>query len=184
NCPPSWYEIKSSETCIKVFVEKLNWHDARNVCKSVGGDLARVTWVKMRGHLQRQLDRSGSKIAWIGMHDKGLDSEQKPRHTDLISRQPATYGPNRMCPEFRAKAHKKAARGRCLHRKSFVCEFAPGCSSLSCEPGYIKATSSRTCVKPFNELKAWTDARTVCKKDGGDLVKILDQHANTFVQGR
>ncbi|GFS05941.1 C-type lectin [Elysia marginata] len=69
----------------------------------------------------------------------------------------------------------------CHRLEKFICELTPGCTNISCDPGYIKSDISRTCVKLFDEKKNWTDARTVCQMEQGDLVKIVDSNMNRFI---
>ena len=52
-----------------------------------------------------------------------------------------------------------------------------------CPSAWIES-SSGTCVRRYNVKKSWEDARAICKEDGADLVKILDESMNVFIWGK
>ncbi|KAK3749627.1 hypothetical protein RRG08_049141 [Elysia crispata] len=56
-----------------------------------------------------------------------------------------------------------------------------GCSYKPCDLGYIKSEVSGTCIKWSNDIKSWQEARDECKKDKGDLIKVLDGKTNHFL---
>ena len=41
-CPSGWIESTRSGTCIKLYVDKKSWTDARAVCQASGGDLVKI----------------------------------------------------------------------------------------------------------------------------------------------
>ncbi|GFO21671.1 macrophage mannose receptor 1 [Plakobranchus ocellatus] len=55
-------------------------------------------------------------------------------------------------------------------------------SQNECLPGWRKAPSSGTCVKPFKTYLNWHKARAECQKNGGDLLTIRDARMNNFIK--
>ena len=55
--------------------------------------------------------------------------------------------------------------------------------TADCLSGWIKSPSSGTCIKLYEKMKNWKNARKVCKENGGDLVKIIDTRMNEFIIG-
>ncbi|KAK3749630.1 hypothetical protein RRG08_049144 [Elysia crispata] len=52
---------------------------------------------------------------------------------------------------------------------------------VPCDLGYIKSEVSGTCIKWSQDKKTWQGARDECKKDKGDLIKVLDEKMNQFL---
>ncbi|GFO21669.1 mannose c-type lectin receptor [Plakobranchus ocellatus] len=55
-------------------------------------------------------------------------------------------------------------------------------SQNECLPGWRKAPSSGTCVKPFKTYLNWHKARAECQKNNGDLLTIRDARMNNFIK--
>ncbi|GFN79590.1 C-type mannose receptor 2 [Plakobranchus ocellatus] len=51
-----------------------------------------------------------------------------------------------------------------------------------CPSGWKQCPSSGTCIKVYERMSTWQDARAACKKDNGDLLKIRDQRMNQFAE--
>ncbi|GFN81177.1 Cd209 antigen-like protein c [Plakobranchus ocellatus] len=63
----------------------------------------------------------------------------------------------------------------CKEESSFICEKKGVCPTVDgvCPSGWSKGVSS--CFKMYELKRDWKEARTVCQKDGGDLLTIRDE---------
>ncbi|GFR66989.1 C-type mannose receptor 2-like [Elysia marginata] len=68
-CPDGWIPSTYSETCIKVYINQVQWDVARDICGSEGGDLVSILNERMNHFLEGQINSSGSSF-WIGLNDR------------------------------------------------------------------------------------------------------------------
>ena len=54
----------------------------------------------------------------------------------------------------------------------------------SCPTGWTENPHSGKCIKLYDEMKSWGQARGACKDDEADLVKIVDEKMNQFISGK
>ena len=59
----------------------------------------------------------------------------------------------------------------------------PDLPHVSCPIGWTENPHSGTCVKLYDVLKTWEEARGICNEDEADLVKIVDDSMNQFIWG-
>ncbi|GFS18986.1 macrophage mannose receptor 1, partial [Elysia marginata] len=50
-----------------------------------------------------------------------------------------------------------------------------------CPKGWTPSHPSGTCIKRYEQEATWSEARQICKQDGGDLVTILNADMNQFI---
>ncbi|GFS01927.1 macrophage mannose receptor 1 [Elysia marginata] len=74
-CPVGWTFSPSSSTCFLLFYNKLDWTDARLTCKEYGGDLVKIKDDEMNTLIYERINRTLSKIYWIGLHSHGEENK-------------------------------------------------------------------------------------------------------------
>ncbi|GFN98048.1 reverse transcriptase [Plakobranchus ocellatus] len=70
----------------------------------------------------------------------------------------------------------------CAAKMPYICERPILSSAVGqCPAKWSKNPSTGTCIQMGGQPKRWQAARAECKKRGGDLVTIVDDYMNTFV---
>ena len=55
--------------------------------------------------------------------------------------------------------------------------------AVLCRDGWTRIPGSGTCIKLFDKLRTWAEARAECKAKAGDLVKIVDEGMDDIIMG-
>ncbi|GFS26328.1 macrophage mannose receptor 1-like [Elysia marginata] len=190
-CPPDdWKENPTSKTCIKLIKSKKSWKAARAFCKQQNADLLKVPDAATNAFASSVINNNKMYV-WTGVHDRDeegkyfwLDEVKEVNYTNWDTDQPNNYrNQDCMCllgPKWHDHFCTKPLWFLCERRKrSFIH------SAVRCEDGWTPSPESGTCVKIFVSRKeTWSDARKVCAgPNGGDLVKIVNDEMNTFING-
>ncbi|GFS13823.1 mannose receptor, C type 1a [Elysia marginata] len=82
-----------------------------------------------------------------------------------------------------ATIEKDSAKWRdndCTMKFRSICEVVP---EKLCLDGWTPSSASQTCIKVYyHQQETWTSAREVCQQDGADLVAILNDQMEGFLE--
>ncbi|KAK3733656.1 hypothetical protein RRG08_003989 [Elysia crispata] len=191
SCPEGMFAI--DDLCVELNLVETTWSGARKSCQLNGGDLMKISAnnTKKRRLLYgilNEYQRENYRVTyWLGMRSdsKGvcwwLDESptEKPRWVRL-TRHLVKYSKGPFCLQIyttplRVEAKVAAIFRNCSSSNVFFCEYpafgrvAPDASP--CGSGWSEMESS--CIKIFKRRLPWSEARTQCKKLGGNLLKTI-----------
>ncbi|GFN80003.1 macrophage mannose receptor 1-like [Plakobranchus ocellatus] len=188
-CEPEWFKNPSSGTCKHWYAERKSWKDAKAFCRQQGGDLVTI----LDGQTNKFVDelRTSEKggTCWIGLNDLSKEGEfvwpnnQKVtyKNWDVDPRKTNRNGID--CVVMGYRGTEKWSLFYCKEESSFICEKKGVCPTVDgvCPAGWSKGVSS--CFKMYELRRDWKEARTVCQKDGGDLLTIRDECMTHHLEG-
>ncbi|GFO07949.1 mannose receptor, c type 1a [Plakobranchus ocellatus] len=194
-CDPGWTKTPTINVCIKIKNEREGWFGARRACQRLGGDLVTIYDEIMSNFIIDLVVAKNIDFAWTGLRYKldggrwvWLDNDGTPNYTHWrINPDQSTYfqgGFNFKCAGVaQTKRTEEGYYSRtCFSRMRYICERP---AALPCYQGWVKTPSGEACVKLIDEreplLRSWHDARRMCQKHGGDLVKIRDTIKLNFI---
>ncbi|KAK3790631.1 hypothetical protein RRG08_043914 [Elysia crispata] len=133
SCPPGWYTSKTSRSCIKLFLSKKSWDDARKACQAQGADLL-INYNKEKEKLiYEERDTLVGDAFWIGLNDRNregdftwLDERQKIINVHWHPDEPDNYQNRQHCVIVNKKPNKEAFLFDrvCSNANFFICEFS------------------------------------------------------------
>ncbi|XP_048579857.1 uncharacterized protein LOC5521688 isoform X1 [Nematostella vectensis] len=199
-CNSGWLHYDKS--CYKfVATERQNWANARLRCdrgtnSSMYGDLVTIDNQYEQAFISSMMLSYTSKPRfWIGMNDIHTEgafywADNSPvRYTNWNTRQPMNRA-NLDCVDIepRSWAAGKWAVRPCSWRVGYICESA----ALPIGPTAVAPTSNPDCPRFYSKYGdscyrmsyiklPWSEAREVCKKEGGDLVSIHSAFEQAFL---
>ncbi|CAL4060355.1 unnamed protein product, partial [Meganyctiphanes norvegica] len=180
-CPVGYVVIGSE--CFRMYENQLTWNAARETCRSMGGDLAQP---KNFDTLRTYLEYNGvARDYWIGGHDDGSGWKWLSGidiSSDMwIPGKPDKRGVEN-CLDFRSDRNPSLNDYKCHADQRFICQaptIAESSNSTdgapnkaSCPASYIQVGNQ--CFSIKSEKKNWSNARTVCQGEGGDLAAPSD----------
>uniref|UniRef100_A0A8C2SYC1 Macrophage mannose receptor 1-like n=1 Tax=Coturnix japonica TaxID=93934 RepID=A0A8C2SYC1_COTJA len=186
-CPESWLFFKNK--CFKIFASnttrKLAWHDAREVCIDLGGNLASVPNEQVQAFVYYHLEDATTNV-WIGMNDINRESKffwadgSTVSYTNWVEGAPET---KQNCV-FMTKLDGKWKDDSCDNEKGYICQM----NSLA-EQFNSPATNPSPDFVPYGDSSylivlsemQWEEARKNCQEQHAELASILDAYIHSFL---
>uniref|UniRef100_A0A8C3H207 Macrophage mannose receptor 1 n=1 Tax=Corvus moneduloides TaxID=1196302 RepID=A0A8C3H207_CORMO len=197
-CPDGWQSIPQSSFCFKVGREKMQtWFEARDFCRTIGGDLACIHSEEEQNLIAR-LDRGYIHYSyWMGLSALNSDggftwSDGSPVNFEKWSHgEPNNYDGNEKCGVFTGYLNMNWNDLFCEHMLDYVCQIKKG-ASLKPEPNstfnyeYVVGEDGWIIYKHkeyyfSKDAMSMEKARGFCKKNGGDLVVIETESEKNFL---
>ncbi|KAM4705171.1 macrophage mannose receptor 1 [Rhinophrynus dorsalis] len=202
-CPAAWKTSDTISSCYKVYLrekeDRKSWHESRNFCQAVGGDLVSINSKEEETLISQMLTKLGiyGDVLWVGLTLS--DSEGGFTWTDgsPMSYENWAYGePNNfedqeLCGEIYASYRLTWNDRHCDSPANWICELRKG-AALKPEPtdspvsdyevssdGWIIVKDTQYFVS--KELVTMHKAREFCKRNFGDLVIINSESERKFL---
>uniref|UniRef100_A0A8C2SV91 Macrophage mannose receptor 1-like n=1 Tax=Coturnix japonica TaxID=93934 RepID=A0A8C2SV91_COTJA len=204
-CPESWLFFKNK--CFKIFASnttrKLAWHDAREVCIDLGGNLASVPNEQVQAFVYYHLEDATTNV-WIGMNDINRESKffwadgSTVSYTNWVEGAPETKQSYFDYYEFESlddnavetdcvfmtKLDGKWKDDSCDNEKGYICQM----NSLA-EQFNSPATNPSPDFVPYGDSSylivlsemQWEEARKNCQEQHAELASILDAYIHSFL---
>uniref|UniRef100_A0A8C2SYK8 Macrophage mannose receptor 1-like n=1 Tax=Coturnix japonica TaxID=93934 RepID=A0A8C2SYK8_COTJA len=202
-CPESWLFFKNK--CFKIFASnttrKLAWHDAREVCIDLGGNLASVPNEQVQAFVYYHLEDATTNV-WIGMNDINRESKffwadgSTVSYTNWVEGAPETkqsyfdyyefesLDDNATDCVFMTKLDGKWKDDSCDNEKGYICQM----NSLA-EQFNSPATNPSPDFVPYGDSSylivlsemQWEEARKNCQEQHAELASILDAYIHSFL---
>ncbi|XP_077993136.1 lymphocyte antigen 75-like [Glandiceps talaboti] len=155
-CPGNWKEFDGK--CYKGFGigevdDRLDWHGARNVCRSLGGDLVTIHSLGLQTFIITYLRYTQISL-WIGLNDVG--QLNKYRWTDGSPVDHMNWAPD-VDPSA----------------------TAPVPTEGHCSPGYTQYHEA--CYKASSVGQTFDEALSQCVSEGASLASILDAYEQAYI---
>ncbi|KAK3753954.1 hypothetical protein RRG08_006334 [Elysia crispata] len=196
SCPPGWFTSKTSRSCIKLFLSKKSWDNARKACQAQGADLL-INYNKEKEKLiYEERDTLVREKFWIGLNDRNhegdftwLDDRQKITNVPWYRGEPNNYRNRQDCVLVNKKRNKEASLfdRECSYAIFFICEFSleNACDKITgscisgCDEGYQGQRCDVQLCPPM-----WRASKTsrscvklfLSKKSWGDARKACQAH--------
>uniref|UniRef100_A0A8C2SXJ0 Macrophage mannose receptor 1-like n=1 Tax=Coturnix japonica TaxID=93934 RepID=A0A8C2SXJ0_COTJA len=188
-CPESWLFFKNK--CFKIFASnttrKLAWHDAREVCIDLGGNLASVPNEQVQAFVYYHLEDATTNV-WIGMNDINRESKffwadgSTVSYTNWVEGAPETKQSYFDYYEFENGKWKDDS---CDNEKGYICQM----NSLVAEQFNSPATNPSPDFVPYGDSSylivlsemQWEEARKNCQEQHAELASILDAYIHSFL---
>ncbi|GFO11770.1 macrophage mannose receptor 1 [Plakobranchus ocellatus] len=197
-CDYGWELTPGAGDCVKLFDnKKKSWYDARQACKSTGGDLVTIRDKDMSNFIKEKFVYNNKNPIWIGLRNiRGgkrlhwLDENVPPTYTEkyVKPRLPFWRYLEDLCVTILKNRNKREAAwhgSKCDADLQYICEKP---IPFRCYfAGWIIAPKSQLCVKIFHReawRMTWSKARWWCQKLNGDLVTIRDDTMRNFIRDR
>ncbi|XP_050184740.1 macrophage mannose receptor 1-like isoform X1 [Myiozetetes cayanensis] len=204
-CPESW--VFFGNKCFKIFssnmTRKLVWHDARDACISLGGNLATIPNEHVQAFLFYHLKDATSDV-WIGLNDINQEftflwtdgstvsytnwvngaPEQKQSYFDYFEFERLTDITVETDCVFVMKSDGKWRDDSCDNERGYICQM----NSLPTEPevpttnpasGFAHYGDSSYLIIS-SEMK-WEEARKNCQDKSAELARISDAYIHSFL---
>ncbi|RUS78707.1 hypothetical protein EGW08_013528 [Elysia chlorotica] len=183
-CPSGWTISPSSGTCIKVYLQKKSWEDARAACKADGADLVKIVDDNMNNFIWSKIALTSAELHWIGLHDKNnegifhwLDEEEKATYLNWGTNQPNNIvktNSGQDCVDISNKyGYGKWNDNRCDRESKFICEknFA----------GFTTGTTAGA-VSTKSVTLDGTPTPKISEKDSCPFGWIFSPHSGTCIK--
>ncbi|GFN98040.1 macrophage mannose receptor 1 [Plakobranchus ocellatus] len=205
SCDAGWTKYPSSKSCIKIFGAEVSgrktWSNARLTCQQSEGDLVTIRDAGMTALIKKIRRSTTIKLKpresgywtgfWIGLHDRHfennwiwLDENETATYTNWYYGQPDDW-PYYKNGEDCAMAYLRDASWNDLHctaKLPYICERPILSSAVGqCPAKWSKNPGTGTCIQMGGQPIRWQAARAECIKRDGNLVTIVDDYMNTFV---
>uniref|UniRef100_A0A8C0V6F1 Macrophage mannose receptor 1-like n=1 Tax=Cyanistes caeruleus TaxID=156563 RepID=A0A8C0V6F1_CYACU len=201
-CPESWIFFNSK--CFKVFASNitrnLTWHAARDVCFSLGGNLATISNGQVQAFLFYHLKYATTNV-WIGMNDINRESTflwtdgSTVSYTNWDNGAPEKQQSYFDYYEFRTltddtdcvfilKSDGKWRDDSCDNERGYVCQM----NSLPSQPeipttnptsGFTRYGDSSYSI--ISSEMQWEEARKYCQEKSAELASISDAYIHSFL---
>ncbi|XP_027514430.1 macrophage mannose receptor 1-like [Corapipo altera] len=204
-CPESW--VFFGNKCFKVFssntTRKLMWHDARDACINLGGNLATIPNEHMQAFLFYHLKDATTDV-WIGLNDINQEStflwtdgstvtytnwvngapEQKQSYFDYYYFETLTDVTVETDCVFIMKSDGKWRDDSCENERGYICQM----NSLPTEPevpttnpasGFAHYGGSSYSI--ISSEMQWEEARKNCQDKSAELARISDAYIHSFL---
>lgn len=190
-CSGGWAWSKYSGTCIKDNADTIKtWTDARAVCKDHRADLVVIRNEEVNEFIH-DMAQSVQGAFWIGLNDlkvegefKWLDSDEKTTYTKWLENQTDHAHPDDDCVQINnvySRSTRSWTDDLCSNEKRIFCEKNQDTTG-KCPAGWAWSPKSGTCIKIYVDKMSWRSAKETCRKHGADLLMILKEDMNTFLQ--
>uniref|UniRef100_A0A8C0UYT6 Macrophage mannose receptor 1-like n=1 Tax=Cyanistes caeruleus TaxID=156563 RepID=A0A8C0UYT6_CYACU len=184
-CPESWIFFNSK--CFKVFASNitrnLTWHAARDVCFSLGGNLATISNGQVQAFLFYHLKYATTNV-WIGMNDINRESTflwtdgSTVSYTNWDNGAPEKQQSYFDYYEFRTLTDDSDGKWRddsCDNERGYVCQMN---SREFCSTQSPKDKDSYSIIS--SEMQ-WEEARKYCQEKSAELASISDAYIHSFL---
>nr|XP_047917806.1 macrophage mannose receptor 1-like isoform X1 [Anser cygnoides] len=204
-CPESW--LLFNNKCFKIFASnitrKLVWHDARDVCINLGGNLATVPNEQVQAFLHYHLKDATTNV-WIGMNDINRESTflwtdgSTVSYTNWVSGAPEkaqTYFNNydfewltdntvETDCVFIIQSDGKWRDDSCENERGYICQM----NSLTTQ-FEVPATNPSSDFARYGDSSyliissemQWEEARKNCQDKHAELASISDAYIHSFL---
>ncbi|POI30844.1 hypothetical protein CIB84_005405, partial [Bambusicola thoracicus] len=204
-CPESWLFFNNK--CFKIFASnttrKLAWHDAREVCIDLGGNLASIANEKVQAFVYYHLKDATTNV-WIGMNDINRESTflwadgSTVSYTNWVEGAPETkqsffdYYEYELLKDntvetdcvFMTKLDGKWRDDSCDNERGYICQM----NSLSAQFN-LPATNPSSDFVHYGDSSylivssqmQWEEARKSCQEQHAELASILDAYIHSFL---
>ncbi|KAL5011088.1 hypothetical protein ScPMuIL_013393 [Solemya velum] len=193
-CPRGWRKFRTS--CYQVNNPTKNWLDARKACQAQGADLARVADSRAQSVISGWVR---NKFVWIGLNDRHnestwvwLDDTKAITYTNWGPGEPNSHG-SENCGEIAQRGYWTDYP--CKLPLQYICEktadsysttvpvTTPFAVSAKCGMFWEDMPNSPYCYQFNEEQLDWSDARSTCISNGGDLVSIVNNQEQAYLIG-
>ncbi|ESO94148.1 hypothetical protein LOTGIDRAFT_161348 [Lottia gigantea] len=192
-CPRLWRAFRGS--CYLYVPEKLTQGDAESNCRVQSGNLASIAGPAENKFLLSMLPNAGrhkDNRVWLGFNDIQSESEfvwsdgERVTYTNWADGDPNNYKGDQDCVSF-LSYHGGWIDENCGAARSSVCRkarqiisgkiYTTGCEKYPGSLGY------RGRCYQFNTSpdRSWMSSEKYCKKNGGHLATIYDNHVQAFL---
>ncbi|XP_031470280.1 macrophage mannose receptor 1-like [Phasianus colchicus] len=205
-CPDSWLFFNNK--CFKIFASnttrKLAWHDAREVCIHLGGNLASVLNQQVQAFVYYHLKDATTNV-WIGMNDINRESTflwadgSTVSYTNWVEGAPETkqsffdfyefelLEDNTVETDcvFMTKLDGKWRDDSCDNERGYICQT----NSLVTAQFNLSATNPSSDFVHYGDSSylivssemQWEEARRNCQEQHAELASILDAYIHSFL---
>uniref|UniRef100_A0A667X6X6 Mannose receptor, C type 1b n=1 Tax=Myripristis murdjan TaxID=586833 RepID=A0A667X6X6_9TELE len=190
-CPDGWTRL-TSKKCFKVRPQEKTWYDAKNYCKTIGGDL-----LSIHSTSEEEAVRRYRVNAWIGLSDPSTGyvwSDGSPLNFQhWQSGEPNNYNNVESCAEIVSTRWEQQGFWNDLHCEKYLdwlCQIRAG-NTLKPPPndtvpdynttadGWIEWRGNQYYIN--ENFMAMEDARHFCIQRHGDLAVINSEAENLFL---
>uniref|UniRef100_A0A8U8CMH1 Uncharacterized protein n=1 Tax=Geospiza parvula TaxID=87175 RepID=A0A8U8CMH1_GEOPR len=193
-CPESW--IFFNNKCFKVFASNitrnLTWHAARDVCFSLGGNLATIPNEQVQAFLFYHLKHATTNV-WIGMNDINRESTflwtdgSTVSYTNWVNGAPEKQQSYFDYYEFERLTDDSDGRWRddsCDNERGYVCQMnsfpsQPELPTTNPASGFTGYGDSSYSV--ISSEMQWEEARRNCQDKSAELASISDAYIHSFL---
>uniref|UniRef100_A0A8C3N4W8 Uncharacterized protein n=1 Tax=Geospiza parvula TaxID=87175 RepID=A0A8C3N4W8_GEOPR len=181
-CPESW--IFFNNKCFKVFASNitrnLTWHAARDVCFSLGGNLATIPNEQVQAFLFYHLKHATTNV-WIGMNDINRESTFLWTDGSTVS---YTNWVNGTDCVFIMKSDGRWRDDSCDNERGYVCQMnsfpsQPELPTTNPASGFTGYGDSSYSV--ISSEMQWEEARRNCQDKSAELASISDAYIHSFL---
>ncbi|MGH0140650.1 UNVERIFIED_CONTAM: hypothetical protein FKN15_023262 [Acipenser sinensis] len=158
------------------------WADARRDCQNQGGDLVSITEPFEQAFIQAKISTVPTGVAlWMGGHDSVSEggwqwTDNSPfRYINWYTGNPDDYY-GEDCTTVRIR-DGYWNDDNCDFHRGYICKRR----EMRCAgPDWYEFGDF--CYKPFNDKQTWFSARQKCRKIGAELVSILSQSEQSWIE--
>ncbi|XP_035375925.1 macrophage mannose receptor 1-like [Electrophorus electricus] len=194
-CPTDQMEYWSKNPLTGVYYQAnedsaLTWYQARKSCQQQGGDLLSITEPHEQTFISGLLQKRGL-LLWTGLNCLDVSggwhwiNRQPLRFLTWLSGQPS-FKPGHTCGVINQHYDSKWSTDICSARHGYICQ--KGLATPTVPPvvhtGYCHSPwipYSGHCYFLNRTKRTWLEARDACRREGGDLLSILNSEEQSFV---
>ncbi|XP_049338776.1 macrophage mannose receptor 1-like [Astyanax mexicanus] len=167
----------------------LTWYQARKSCQQQGGDLLSITEPHEQTFISGLTDSTGP-VLWTGLNSLDALSgwrwvNGQPLHyLKWLSGQPSSL-PGYSCGVLDQSHDSGWSTAVCSERHGYICQrglitptVPPVVHTGSCHSPWI--SYSGHCYLLSRTKRTWLEARDSCRREGGDLLSILNIEEQSF----
>uniref|UniRef100_A0A3B1JA80 Mannose receptor, C type 1b n=1 Tax=Astyanax mexicanus TaxID=7994 RepID=A0A3B1JA80_ASTMX len=167
----------------------LTWYQARKSCQQQGGDLLSITEPHEQTFISGLIQQAGS-VFWTGLNS--LDASrgwhwvnaQPLRYLNWISGQPSSL-PGHSCGVLDQSHDSGWSTAVCSEKHGYICQrglptptVPPVVHTGSCHSPWIPYSGH--CYLLSRTKRTWLEAKDSCRREGGDLLSILNVEEQSF----
>ncbi|KAG9273994.1 macrophage mannose receptor 1-like [Astyanax mexicanus] len=167
----------------------LTWYQARKSCQQQGGDLLSITEPHEQTFISGLTQRTGP-VLWTGLNS--LDASrgwhwvggQPFRYLKWMSGQPSSL-PGYSCGVLDQSHDSGWSTAVCSERHGYICQrclptptVPPVVHTGSCYSPWIPYSGH--CYLLSRTKRTWLEAKDACRREGGDLLSILNVEEQSF----
>ncbi|KAG9273997.1 hypothetical protein AMEX_G10790 [Astyanax mexicanus] len=167
----------------------LTWYQARKSCQQQGGDLLSITEPHEQTFISGLIQQAGS-VFWTGLNS--LDASrgwhwvnaQPLRYLKWISGQPSSL-PGHSCGVLDQSHDSGWSTAVCSEKHGYICQrgliiptVPPVVHTGSCHSPWIPYSGH--CYLLSRTKRTWLEAKDSCRREGGDLLSILNVEEQSF----
>uniref|UniRef100_A0A8B9GUK3 Mannose receptor, C type 1b n=1 Tax=Astyanax mexicanus TaxID=7994 RepID=A0A8B9GUK3_ASTMX len=167
----------------------LTWYQARKSCQQQEGDLVSITEPHQQTFISGLIKTTGP-VLWTGLNS--LESsggwrwgnEQPLRYLKWMSGQPSSL-PDHSCGVLSQLYGSEWSTAVCSEKHGYICQrglptptVPPVVHTGSCYSPWIPYSGH--CYLLSRTKRTWLEARDACRREGGDLLSILNVEEQSF----